>query len=124
MLEPSLGVLSDAPPNMGSSLLVDSCRLCPLPLGVSARSTLSCPIRTLSTLSFFTLVDLALSLMALSSSSNSGPLAILDSVGTSFSSVVCRSASSIRWAGPSTPFVTILKSPLFSASFLRGFSLL
>ena len=93
-----------------------------LGLGVLVRSalyllTLLFPTRTLSTLPFFTLVDSALYLTALSSSSTSGLCAKSDSVGTLFSSVVCRSALSVWWASPSTPSVAIFKETFFPTIF-------
>ena len=53
----------------------------------------------------------------LSSSSTSGPFADLDSVGTIFSSAVCRSASVVRWDGPSTTSLSISKETLFPTIF-------
>ena len=64
--------------------------------------------------------------MALSSSSSSGLCVESDLAGTLFFSVVCQSAISVWWAGPSTPSVTISKetfSPLFFAGSERGWSL-
>ena len=79
--------------------------------------TLSFSTCTLSSLPFSTLVDSALSLMALSLSLTGVPFADSDSVGTSFSSVVCRSASSVWWTGSSMTSLLISKETFYSTIF-------